>query len=283
MDGELIICEGRRWPSITGVSMPELTPAEIDQALLKIVVRNIVVPALASAPITEEAVELVKQELAAYLREVQSASANTVSRHLELTQRWILRLSQQERVARGEGPPPYYSEMMDLLCSCYPKALTAAQVRTSLKQRGLEIGPQAVRSQLDLFCRLDLAEKVESRYRAASFFWASPPEVQEQNLAKLDERFRRFWWVARSCAFGRPGSALYEICGEMDEECLVEFSGEVRRVLRETHQKYVEISKQKSNSGIANPVAYGGIVILGQIPHHLIKGNKHDEQEGEDD
>ena len=237
---------------------------ELDQELFDIYLTEILAPALAELPgvdFKKTSLQL-REAVARYLRFRQGASINTIARHLDVTPRWV------SKVTNG-GPPEepevsWFMAVMDVLADAWPEALTAEQVRRHLLRQKRRTSLQAVTSHLDLYCELEKLQRRGDAYRA---FGPTPIRVGsdgEASTAKVRGRVRCLRTICESYSRGDRGATFGALQGEMDEESLEEMAAEMQEAIGEIWQRHVAKSGVKELSGTANLVRYEGLVLLGR-------------------
>ena len=241
-----------------------MTMSEVDRKLVMMIVRQVLVPALATAPMTEEALAILHHELAGYLREVKQASVSTVARHLEMSRRWVSLVSNTSPDDLSRGG--WYGDIMSILLSRFPEVLTVAQVRTGLKGMGREVGQEALRGQLDVYVRLEILEKVGQRYRARNFVDDNQRLQHENNIDVLETRLRALYSICRSFGRAERGAIFGSLHGQMDEECFVGFTAEIQEMTGKLAHKYAQISEAREQSGDARMITFSAIIAIGRVP-----------------
>lgn len=237
-----------------------MAPSDVDREILRILLSELVAPAMAALPPMDEHVAVLRKEVAQLLRD-HGATVDTVARHLGMSVRWVRSVTNtQPAETAGHS---WFSAILGVMASRYPEALDVDETCQELKRRGRGLSPHATATLLDLYWRLGHLERVEARYRAHSSVIVEVGSEHTERVEKLRARAAHLWPISRSFARGDPGSAFGLFRGEVDPETLEEMSAELVAAVQEIVRRHVEAAERKPGSDRTKFVNFNGILAVG--------------------
>lgn len=240
-----------------------MAPSDVDRDILRILLKELVAPAMAALPPMDEHVAQLKKEVAQLLRD-HGATVDTVARHLGMSVRWVRSVTNTDAPERESGG--YFLAIMTVMASRHPDVLTVEETCVELKRRGRGLGAHATQTLLDLYCRLGHLERLGGGYRAHSSVIVESGTEHAERADKLGSRLGDLWPISRSFVRGDRGSAFGHFVGEVDPQTLEEMTAELARAVSEIVTKHVEAAEGKPGSDRTQFVTFNGILAVGHKP-----------------
>lgn len=234
--------------------------SDVDREILRILLKELVAPAMASLPPMDEHVAALKKDVAQLLRD-HGAPVETVARHLGMSVRWVRSMTNTDQTESGGSG--WFLVIMTILASHHPDALDAATVAEETKPWGRGLSVHATATLLELYCRLGHVVQVEGGYRAHSSVIVGAEPAATERIEKLRTRVRDVWPISRSFVRGDVGSAFGHFVGEVDPESLESMTAELVSAVSAIVGKYVQKAEEKPGSDRTRFVTFNGILAVG--------------------